>query len=331
MCPLWAAPINAVQPVLSLGTMFGSARWPNRSLTMARNPYEEANIKAVRPSALVAFTSAPASVSAEMVSACPSAAAIINGVQPPLIGLFTLTFSSISFLIKSVLPAEAAKYGRDKPDFSTFSLRSLMLLSQRSPRSSGGQAPATIWQIMLAMTGAFCSSLPCCLNSSMYTGMQAAQSSESRDGLGVCARPGGGATHPTEQTNAANSATCPMEPPSGESCSEDLPVSGLHVHHRRPWIDLVIRRLAAQPDSARFGAARLLHSDQAQPLATGRVGALGNDVHVPLAKPGHRPSQRLVQEGAAEHGKETGPGRLVGAVINWGPAAIEQKQVVTGK
>src|SRR2546426_12767541 len=53
--------------------------------------------------------------------------------------------------------------------------------------------------------------------------------------------------------------------------------------------------------------------------------------HVPLAKPGHRPSQRLVQEGAAEHGKETGPGRLVGAVINWGPAAIEQKQGVTGK
>src|SRR5207247_2805527 len=294
MCPLWAAPINAVQPVLSLGTMFGSARWPNRSLTMARNPYEQANINAVRPSALVAFTSAPASVSAETVSACPSAAAIISGVQPfpsvesrdALIGLFTLTFSSISFLIKSVLPAEAAKYGSDKPDFSTFSLRSLMLLSQRSPRSSGGQAPATIWQIMLAMTGAFCSSLPCCLNSSMYTGMQAAQSSESRDGLGVCARPGAGATHPTEQTNAAKSATCLMEPPSGESCSDDLPVSGLHVHHPRPWIDLVIRRLAAQPDSARFGAARLLHSDQAQPLATGRVGALGDDVHVPLTERG---------------------------------------------
>src|SRR2546425_7368829 len=34
----------------------------------------------------------------------------------------------------------------------------------------------------------------------------------------------------------------------------------------------------------------------------------------------------LVQEGAAEHGKETGPGRLVGAVINRGPAAIEQKR-----
>src|SRR5207247_4192201 len=115
--------INAVQPVLSLGTMFGSARWPNRSLTMARNPYEEANIKAVRPSALVAFTSAPASVSAETVSACPSAAAIISGVQPlpnvesrdALIGLFTLTFSSISFLIQSVLPAQAPKYGSDTP------------------------------------------------------------------------------------------------------------------------------------------------------------------------------------------------------------------------
>src|SRR5256885_3744654 len=121
MCPLWAAPINAVQPVLSLGTMFGSARWPNRSLTMARNPYEEANIKAVRPSALVAFTSAPASVSAEMVSACPSAAAIINAVQPPLIGLFTLDLKPASFLIKSGLPAPAGHDPSDTPDLSTAS------------------------------------------------------------------------------------------------------------------------------------------------------------------------------------------------------------------
>ena len=30
----------------------------------------------------------------------------------------------------------------------------------------------------------------------MYTGMQAAQSSESRDGLGVCARPGAGVSTP---------------------------------------------------------------------------------------------------------------------------------------
>src|SRR5437867_4458881 len=37
------------------------------------------------------------------------------------------------------------------------------------------------------MSGAFCSSLPCLLNSLTYTGMQAAQSSESRGGLGVCA------------------------------------------------------------------------------------------------------------------------------------------------
>src|SRR3989442_1136806 len=49
---------------------------------MARKPYEEANISAVRPSPLVAFTSAPALTSADTVSTRPSAAAIINGVQP---------------------------------------------------------------------------------------------------------------------------------------------------------------------------------------------------------------------------------------------------------
>src|SRR2546426_6723634 len=47
---------------------------------------------------------------------------------------------------------------------------------------------------------------------------------------------------------------------SRESCSDDLPVSGLHVHHPRPWIDLVIRRLAAQPDSARDRKSTRLNS-----------------------------------------------------------------------
>ena len=81
------------------------------------------------------------------------------------------------------------------------------------------------------MSGALCSSLPCRLNSSTYTGMQAAQSSESRDWPGVCACPWGGATQPTERTTAANRATCLMERPSNslqqqgsrESCSDDLP------------------------------------------------------------------------------------------------------------
>src|SRR5437879_9163119 len=75
---------------------------------MARKPYEEANISAVRPNPLVAFTSAPALTSADTVSTRPSAAAIINGVQPeppesagPCTGLLTSTFISINRLIRS--------------------------------------------------------------------------------------------------------------------------------------------------------------------------------------------------------------------------------------
>src|SRR6266849_4794731 len=96
--------------------------------------------------------------------------------------------------------------------------------------------------------------------------------------------------------------------------------SGLQVHRPGTWIHLVVRRLAAEPDSARFGSVRLIHSDQAQARATGRVGALGDDVHVPLPERGHRPSQWLVQESAAEHPKDTGPWRLVRAVADLRPA-----------
>src|SRR5438128_12616057 len=110
---------------------------------MARKPYEEANVGAVRPDPLVAFTSAPALTSADTVSTRPSAAAIINGVQPeppesagPCTGLLTSTFISINRLIRSVLPADAALKVSDWPDFSSLSLICRMLFLHGSPPGS---------------------------------------------------------------------------------------------------------------------------------------------------------------------------------------------------
>src|SRR2546425_1241824 len=64
------------------------------------------------------------------------------------------------------------------------------------------------------MRGAFCSSVPSFLNSSVYTVTHAASIRESRGGLGVCACAPGDTTPAMERTNGANSATGLMEHPS---------------------------------------------------------------------------------------------------------------------
>src|SRR3990172_6055171 len=82
---------------------------------MAVNPFDAANISAVRPSWFFAVGAAPASSNAATTPSCPSADAMSKGVQPVATGaLGSLPAPSIVFTI-SVRPASGAGETPQRP------------------------------------------------------------------------------------------------------------------------------------------------------------------------------------------------------------------------